>query len=68
MAERAVFLSRTAAHYAIIKQGRINGVPDMEIALKGKTYPKYVKGQMIGWEAFVPAYAEATFCSPIYEE
>lgn len=68
MAERAVFLSRTAAHYAIIRQGRINGLSDEDIALKGRTYPKYVKGQMIGWEAYVPPYTEANFCSAICEE
>ena len=67
MAERAVFISRTGAHFALIKGGRQAGLSDETIASRGRTYPRYVRGQCIGWEAWYPAHEEATYNIPVME-
>jgi hypothetical protein len=67
MAERAIFINRTCAHYALIKEGRQRGLPDTMIASRGRTYPIHKRGQMIGWEAWVPAYVDAGYNVPVME-
>ena len=68
MAERAVFLSRTSAYFALMRHARRVGVPDTIIARKGRTHAKYKRGQFIGWEAWYPAHADATYSVPVMEE
>jgi hypothetical protein len=66
--ERAVFISRNSAHFALIKEGRKRGLPDTMIAGRGRTFPVHRRGQMIGWEAWIPAHIDATHNVPILEE
>jgi hypothetical protein len=65
--ERAVFVSRAGALMAIVKKGRENALCNETIIKRGKTFPRYVKGEMVGWEAWLPPYEGATFNSPIRE-
>lgn len=68
MAERAVFLSQTAAHMGIIKSGRAIGLSDETIAMHGRTYLKYKQGEFIGWEAMHPMDEQLTFNTYVMEE
>lgn len=52
--ERAIFISRTAAHTAIVQRGRAIGMSNEDIAKHGRTYPKIVRGEMRGYEAWYP--------------
>lgn len=64
---KAIFLSRTAAHLAIIRVGRSLGIPDEEIAMKGKAHAAYRRGELIGWEAWLPKISGYGGYSPILE-
>ncbi len=67
MGERALFISRTSAHLAMIAEGRRRGLSNEEIAIKGATFPKHVRGEFKGYEAFIPMYANAPFNTAILE-
>lgn len=67
MSERAVFISKTSALMAIIKKGRENSLCNETIATRGRAFPKYVRGEIIGFEAWLPPYQGATYNSPIME-
>ncbi len=68
MGERALFLSRESACHAMIREGHIRGLSNEEIAIKGATFPKHVRGEFKGYEAFIPMYANAPFNTAILEE
>lgn len=51
---QAIFLSRTGAHQAIIREGRKHGISDEEIAKRGKAVHVTKRGEALGWAAFLP--------------
>lgn len=52
--QQAIFLSRTAAHQALIREGRKHGVSDQEIAKRGRAIHVTKRGESLGWAAFLP--------------
>ena len=57
MNEKAIFLSRTAAHLAAIEHGRKAGVDDEIIAKRSAAFPVIRRGEMKGFEAWFPISA-----------
>ena len=68
MSERAVFLSRTSAHIALVRCARQAGLSDERIASKGRTYAQYKRGQMIGYEAWYPMSQDCDVNIPVLEK
>ena len=52
--QQAIFLSRTGAHQALIREGRRFGVSDEDIAKRGRAVPVSKRGEHLGWAAFLP--------------
>jgi hypothetical protein len=48
--DKAIFMNRDTARVTIINLGRTLMLPD-ETILKGKTYPVYSRGEMLGYGA-----------------
>ena len=51
---QAIFLSRTSAHHALIREGRKYGLTPEVIAKTGKAIPVSKRGEHLGYAAILP--------------
>lgn len=54
MVKRAIYISRMGALSACIEDCRKRGIEEETIAKRSATFPAYRRGEMIGFEAWVP--------------
>lgn len=62
---KAVFISRTGALLAGLKEARREGFKNEVIIQRVRHYPVYKRGQLVGYEAWVP---HGTGARPILED
>jgi hypothetical protein len=67
MSEKALFISRTSALMGVIREGRKAGVKDEVIQKHGHAHPVYRRGELIGWNGYVPVNNTADWRKAIVE-